>query len=77
MELPEPEFVTIGRIVATWGTMGKLKVEIATDFTQRFAPSSTVYINRQPMTITSTEWHKGKVTIKLDTIDSLEHAQRN
>jgi 16S rRNA processing protein RimM len=73
---PELEFITIGEIVAAWGTGGKVKVEIATDFPQRFFPSSTVYINRQPMTIASTEWRKGQAIIKLDTIDSIESAQQ-
>ncbi len=76
MQSPEPEFITIGEIVAAWGTNGKVKVEIATDFPQRFAPSSMVYINRQPMTIDSTEWHKGKAIIKLDTVDSIEAAEQ-
>ena len=70
------EFITIGRILAPWGIKGKLKVEVDTDFPQRFAPSSQVYVNRQPMTIDSTQWHKGKVIIKLDLIDSVEDAEK-
>ena len=70
------EFITIGQILAPWGVKGKLKVKVVTDFPQRFTPSSTVYINRQPMTIDSAEWHKGNVIIKLSTIDSIEAAQR-
>jgi 16S rRNA processing protein RimM len=76
MKSSEPEFITIGQILAPWGIKGKLKVEVVTDFPQRFTPSSKVYINRQPMTINSTEWHKGKAIIKLSTIDSIEDAQR-
>ncbi|GAI43592.1 unnamed protein product, partial [marine sediment metagenome] len=60
MKPAEPEFMTIGKILAPWGSKGKLKVEVATDFPQRFARSSKVYINRQPVTIDSTDWHKGK-----------------
>jgi len=70
------EFITIGQILAPWGVKGKLKVKVVTDFPQRFTPSSTVYVNRQPMTIDSAEWHKGNVIIKLNTIDSIEAAQR-
>jgi len=70
-----PEFITIGKILAPWGITGKLKAEVVTDFPQRFAPSSTVYIDRQPVTIQSTKWHKGKAIIKLDTIDNIEDAQ--
>ena len=76
MKSSEPEFITIGRILVPWGTKGKLKVEVVTDFPQRFTPSSKVYINRQPMTIDDAEWHKGKAIIKLNTIDSIEDAQR-
>jgi len=76
MKLSEPEYVTIGQILAPWGIKGKLKVEVVTDFPQRFAPSSKIYINQQPMTIDSTEWHKGKAIIKLSTIDSIGDAQR-
>ena len=76
MNPPEVEFIIIGEILAAWGTEGKVKVKVATDFPQRFAPSATVYINHQPMTIDSTEWHKGKPIIKLNTIDSIEGAQQ-
>ena len=76
MTLPELEYVTIGQILAPWGIKGKLKVEVITDFPQRFTPCSKIYINHQPMTIDSAEWHKGKAIIKLNTIDSIEEAQR-
>ena len=45
------EFVTIGKVLAPSGIKGRVKVTVATDFPQRFAPSSAIYINRQPMTI--------------------------
>jgi 16S rRNA processing protein RimM len=76
MKPSEPEFITIGTILSPWGVKGKLKVEVATDFPQRFAPSSKVYINQQPMTIDSVEWHKGKAIIKLTTIDIIEDAEK-
>jgi len=76
MKSSELEFITIGQILAPRGIKGKLKVKVVTDSPQRFTPSSTVYVNRQPMTIDSAEWHKGNVIIKLSTIDSIEAAQR-
>ena len=76
MKPSELEFITIGEILAPWGTKGKLKVAVATNFPQRFAPSSKVYVNRQPMTIDSTEWQKGKAIIKLNAIDSIEDAEK-
>ena len=76
MKSPGLEFIIIGQVVAPRGIEGKLKVEVVTDFPQRFAPRSQIYINREPMTIASTEWHKGKAIIKLDTIDSIEEAEK-
>ena len=72
----QPEFITIGKILATSGVKGKLKVDIMTDFPQRFAPSSQVYVKHQPMTIDSCIWRKGKAIIKLSVINSLEEAQK-
>ena len=76
MKSSDLEFIIIGRILAPWGIKGKLKVKVITDFPQRFAPSSTVLINRQPMTIDSAEWREGGVIIKFSTIDTIEAAQR-
>lgn len=69
------EFITIGQILAPWGVKSKLRVEVITDFPHRLAPHSPVYVDRQPMTIATAEWHKGKAIIKLDAIDSLEQAE--
>ena len=76
MKSSEPEFITIGKILAPWGDKGKLRVEVTTDFPQRFAPSSKVYVNRQPTPIDSAEWHKGKAIIKFNTINSIEGAEK-
>ena len=76
MKPSELEFITVGQILAPWGVKGKLKVQVVTDFPERFTPQSTIYINRQPMTIDSTEWRKGKAIIKLNTVDSIEEVQK-
>jgi len=76
MESSESEFITIGEILAPSGVKGKLKVKIVTDFPQRFTPSSKIYVNGQPMSIETTEWHRGTAIIKLNTIDSTEDAQK-
>jgi 16S rRNA processing protein RimM len=76
MKSSEPEFITIGKILAPWGTRGRLKVEVTTDFPERFDKSSKVYINRQPVTIDNTEWHKGKVIIQFSTVNSIKDAEK-
>ena len=76
VETSELEFVAIGEIVASRGTKGKLKVKVLTDFPQRFAPKATIYVNRQPLTIANTTWHKGMAIIKVHAIDSREDAEQ-
>ncbi len=76
MSSSTPGFIVIGRILAPWGTSGELKVAVITDFPQRFTPSAKVFINRQPMIIDHTQWHKGQAIIKLSTINRIEDAQK-
>jgi len=76
VDTSELEFVTIGEVVAPRGNRGQLKVKVLTDFPQRFAPNATIYVNRKPMTIDNTIWHKGMAIIEVHTIDSLEDAER-
>lgn len=71
-----PEYIVIARILGTWGAQGKIKARIITDFEERFQPSALVYINGQPLTIESADWHKGGVILKLNTINTIEAAAR-
>ena len=72
----EPEYIAIGQVLAPWGNKGKVKVNVTTDFPQRFVPSSRVYINRRPVIIDSAEWHKGRVIIKIDILNSIEEVRK-
>ena len=76
MKSSKPEFITIGTILASWGSTGQLKVGVATDFPERFAPLSKVYLNRKPVTVSSTIWRRGKAIVKFDSIDSPEDAEK-
>ena len=76
MKSSDLKFITVGRILAPWGIKGKLKVRVTTDFPQRFTSFSTVYINRQLVTIDSTEWHKGEAIIKLNAVNSIKAARQ-
>jgi 16S rRNA processing protein RimM len=69
------EYITVAQILAPWGTEGKLRVEVVTDFPHRLAPHSQVYVDHQPMTIVSTSWHKGQAIVKLEGIDSVADAE--
>jgi len=69
------QFIVVGQAIAPWGVRGEIKVEVMTDFPDRFSPQEEVYINGRPMTIERCRWHKGKVILKLATIDSVEAAE--
>ena len=69
------QFIVVGRVVAPWGARGEIKVEVMTDFPDRFSPQEEVHIDGRPMTIERSRLHQGRVILKLATIDSVEAAQ--
>ena len=75
-DVADSEFVSVGRILAPWGTKGDLKVEIMTDFPERFSPGQKIYVDKQLLTIEKSRPHKENLIIKLATIDSREAAER-
>jgi 16S rRNA processing protein RimM len=72
----EPEYITIGTIAASRGLRGHIKVNVETDFPQRFSVSSRIYIDKQAVSIDESSWHKGQAIIKLRGVDTEEEADR-
>ncbi len=72
MSNKEPEYIVIGTILSPWGLQGHMKVDVETDFPERFSPSSKVFIDKQPVIINEVAWHKGKAIIKLEGLDTGE-----
>ena len=70
------QLIVVGRVVAPWGVKGEVKVEVMTDFPDRFSPGEEVHIDGCPVRIENSRWHKGRVTIKLVTVDSVEAAEK-
>jgi len=68
------DFIVVGRVLAPWGINGMVKAQILTDFPQRFRAGATVFINRQPITISSVSTHKGQLHLKLESVDSMDDA---
>ena len=61
------EYVTIGKILNTFGIKGELKVDIYTDFVKdRFKKGSTVYVGEKylPFTVEGYRIHKGFLLVK-------------
>jgi 16S rRNA processing protein RimM len=71
-----PEFLIIGRILAPWGIRGEVKVEVVTDFPERFAPRKVVYLNTRQLEIESCRPHKQHLVVKLAAVDSVEDAEK-
>jgi 16S rRNA processing protein RimM len=71
-----PEFLVVGRILAPWGIKGEVKVEVTTDFPERFAPHNLVYLNARPFEIENCRPHKQFLVLKLAAIDSVEAAEK-
>jgi 16S rRNA processing protein RimM len=72
----DSQFIAVGRVLAPWGLRGEVKVEVMTDFPDRFSPQEKVYIEGRAVTIESSRWHRGRVILKLAAIDSVEDAER-
>jgi 16S rRNA processing protein RimM len=69
------EYVAVGRILGPWGLQGELKVEPLTDFPERFAVGCNLYLDGVAHSIERCRWRKGKVYIKLSSIDSASAAE--
>ncbi len=68
-------FIVVGRVVAPWGIRGEVKVEVMTDFPDRFRPQEKVHIDGSSLTIERCHWHKGRAILKFAQVDSREAAE--
>lgn len=71
-----PSFLTIGEVLGSWGRYGEIKVSIITQFPDRFAGLSTVYLDELPYEVESSRFHKQMVVLKLKGVDSIDEADK-
>lgn len=71
-----PEFLIVGRILAPWGRKGEVKVEVMTDFPDRFESGRSLYLDGRPLRIEESRPHKQHLLVKLATIDSIDDAEK-
>ncbi len=69
-----PDYLVIGRVTGAWGTKGELKVQVLTDFAQRFSPGADVFIQGQRFAIEGSHQQGKSWVIKLSSIDDVEAA---
>ncbi|MBM4466036.1 MAG: 16S rRNA processing protein RimM [Chloroflexi bacterium] len=63
-----PRYLVIGRVTRPWGTRGEVKVEIMTDFPDRFSLLRKVHLGPEAMAfaLESFRLHKGAALLKLE-----------
>ena len=71
-----PEFLIVGRILAPWGRKGEVKVEVMTDYPDRFASGRVLYLDGRPLRIEESRPHRQHLLVKLATIDSIDDAEK-
>ena len=64
-------YLAVGRAIGLHGLHGELKVELQTDFPDRFSPGVILYMGEtlEPVTITQVREHKGHLLIRFKEID--------
>jgi 16S rRNA processing protein RimM len=70
-----PAFVVVGQILRPWGTRGAVRLELTTDFPQRFTQGSEFYLNGQRYRCEQVRVHHRAAVLKLQGVDSLGQAE--
>jgi 16S rRNA processing protein RimM len=76
VRIPEG-YLAVGMITSVHGLRGEVKVELHTDFPERFAPDVVVYLGEalEKVTISAARPHQGQVLLQFDGIDDRESAE--
>lgn len=67
-------YIAIGQIVGPWGVHGDVKVNLHTDFPERFQTTQVVYVGpqAQPLQVLNSRQHKGQVLLRLEGYNTPE-----
>ena len=63
-EIP-PDHVVVGRVLGAWGRHGEFKLQLHTDFPERFASGAVVFLNGAPVTVQRSRPYKTGLLVKL------------
>ncbi len=69
------EPLRVGRIVASHGLKGQVKVELHTDFPQRLAKGRRLRLKEDWVTVEASQFQKDRLLIKLSGVNSIDEAQ--
>lgn len=69
-------YIAVGRIGGPFGIKGELKVEVLTDFPQRFEPGSKLFLMEEPVTVSSARISGlDRLIVQLDEVRSRTKAE--
>lgn len=71
----ESSWIPVGRIVATFGLKGQVKVVPLTDFLERFHTGARFRVQGNWLTLESAALHKHQLLLKFDGIDDISDAE--
>ena len=63
--LPTPE-LRVGRVLKAHGVKGAVRIELLTDFADRFKPGSQMEVGGRPLTVASCEELEGSVLVRFE-----------
>lgn len=73
---PEPDaHVRVGQIVGVFGIKGGMKVQLLSDFPERFDRGSVVYLECEPRKVLESHWHKNQVRVVLEGFAKIEDVE--
>jgi 16S rRNA processing protein RimM len=74
---PGEDWMLVGTVAAAHGVRGEVKVDLATDFPDRFKRLKTVYVGdeHRPMAVLGARRHGGRVALRLEGITDRDAAQ--
>lgn len=74
--MTDVEFLTIGRIISPWGIKGDFKVQVLTDFPERFDRKQKVFLDGNALTVERSRPYKSGFIVKLSSIDSIDDVEK-
>ena len=69
------EMVIVGFIKGVWGVRGTMKVQVASDFPERFSIGSLLYLDNLPVKVEESFRQGGSLVLKLEGVDSRSDAE--
>ena len=68
MREPPDGHVVVGRVAGAWGIRGDVKVQPQTDFPDRFAAGTKLFVNGAPDSVVSSRPHRAGLVVRLEGV---------